>query len=342
MNSFDRKFKILAAIVEKYISTGEPVGSKTICHDFDLTFSPATIRNEMADLVSFGYLFQPHVSSGRVPSHQGYRLYINRLMCEKPISDDEKSLINGVLSLAAVDPESLLEAAASVLAEVTGFTSVMTTPLNQNSKIRDIKFVQISRRGGMLVLITSSGMVKNKLFRCEYDINGEILKLFEKVLGEEFRGKLLSEVHSESVNIIVSVNKDLSALLLPIIEVFLKAVKEAYEIRIKVFGQKNLFSIPGITTQTIIDIFNFLEEKDKVLKLFNSEKHGINFVIGNENIYPQLKNSTVCSSKYHIADKSGVLGLIGPTRMDYSKVSTYMDYISSLVSVFLERILEGE
>ena len=182
LDSSDRKYKILAQIVENYISTGEPVGSKTICESSDLSFSSATIRNEMAELVSYGYLIQPHVSSGRVPSNRGYRLYINRLMPEKPLESDEKSIINGALSSASMDPEDLLEAAADILAEITGFTAVMTTPLNQNSKILSIKFVQISRRGGMLVLVTSSGMVKNKLFRREYDLNEEILKMFEKML----------------------------------------------------------------------------------------------------------------------------------------------------------------
>ena len=341
MDQNSRKYKVLAEIVENYISTGEPVGSKTICENSDLSFSSATIRSEMAELVSFGYLTQPHVSSGRVPSCRGYRLYINKLMNEKPLGSDEKNLINGALASASTDPESLLEAAADILAEITGFTSVMTTPLNQSSKILDIKFVKISRRGGMLVLVTSSGMVKNKLFRCDYDLNEEILKMFEKILGEEFIGKLLSEVNPETVNILVSSDVSVSTLLLPMIKVLLEAVKEAYEVKVKICGQKNLLSIPGVSLETVVDIFNFLEEKEKVLDLFSSEKYGVNFIVGEENTYRQLKNSSICFSRYSVADRFGVLGLIGPTRMDYGKVRSDMEYTSSLIGVFLERILKG-
>ena len=333
LDSSDRKYKILAQIVENYISTGEPVGSKTICESSDLSFSSATIRNEMAELVSYGYLIQPHVSSGRVPSNRGYRLYINRLMPEKPLESDEKSIINGALSSASMDPEDLLEAAADILAEITGFTAVMTTPLNQNSKILSIKFVQISRRGGMLVLVTSSGMVKNKLFRLEYDLNEEILKMFEKMLEEEFKGKFLSEITPETVDILAPSAISTPMMLFPIMKVFLEAVK--------VCGQKNLLSIPGINLETVIDIFNFLDEKEKVLNLFSKEKYGVNFIVGEENEYQQLKNSSICFSRYSVAERFGFLGIIGPTRMDYSNVNAKLRYISLLVGVFLERILKG-
>ena len=342
MNPLDRKLRILSAIVEKYISTGDPVGSKTICEDFDLALSPATIRSEMANLVSAGYLIQPHISSGRVPSHRGYRVYINRLMPEFPLAIEEKNLVQGVLGTSAIDPESLLECATEVLADMTGFTAVMTTPLNQASRIREIKLVKISRRGAMLVLVTSNGMVKNKLFRCEFDLNEQILKMFEEILEEEFRGRLLGKLNPESVNIIVSSDEKLSSLLLPIVDTLLEAAKEASEVKIKVYGQKNLLLFPDITAEAVVDVFNFLEDSDKLLKLLKGNGCGVNFLVGEENAYKQLKNLSVASTRYNIAGKFGILGIIGPTRMNYSLISTYLKYIASLVEMFLERILKGE
>ena len=342
MNPLDRKLRILSAIVEKYISTGDPVGSKTICEDFNLAFSPATIRSEMANLVSAGYLIQPHISSGRVPSHRGYRVYINRIMPEFPLAIEEKNLVQGVLGASAIDPESLLECATEVLSDMTGFTAIMTTPLNQASRIREIKLVKISRRGAMLVLVTSNGMVKNKLFRCEFDLNEQILKMFEEILEEEFRGRLLGELNPESVNIIVSSDEKLSSLLLPILGTLLEAAKEASEVKIKVYGQKNLLLFPDITAEMVIDVFNFLEDSDKLLKLLKGNGCGVNFLIGEENAYKQLKNLSVASARYNIAGKFGILGIIGPTRMNYSLISTYLKYVSSLVEMFLERILKGE
>ncbi len=342
MNSLDRKFKILFAVVEKYISTGEPVGSRTICEDFDLSFSSATVRNEMADLVNIGYLTQPHISSGRVPSDKGYRIYVNRLMRKLPLSNEEKILINGELGMASINPESLLERAVEILADATGFTSVVTTPLNQFAKVQEVKFVQISRRGAMLVLVTTSGMVKNKLFRCDYDLNEEILKMFEKIIREEFRGRPLNDINPENVNIIVSSCGEFSEVLLPVIDILLETVKEAREIKVRVSGKKNLLLFPGITKETVIGLFKFLESDDNVLNLFNSCSYDVNYIIGEENSNAELKDISVVSCKYGVADKVGVLGIIGPTRMDYNLVSQYLKYVSSLVGVFLERILKGE
>jgi len=131
LKPLERKLKILRAVVEKYIVTGEPVGSKSISESYNMPFSSATIRNEMADLVDCGYLIQPHVSAGRLPSYRGYRLYLNKLMNERPLESNIKNFINGALSSASMDPESLIDMATRILAEITGFTAVVTTPINQ-------------------------------------------------------------------------------------------------------------------------------------------------------------------------------------------------------------------
>ncbi len=331
----------MSAVVERYVTTGEPVGSKVVCEDLELSFSPATIRSEMADLVDFGYLFQPHISAGRVPSHRGYRLYINKLMTEKPLSAEEKNLINGMLSFSCVDPESLLSAAAKVLSDITNFTSVITTPPSNESRVRDIQFVKIGRRSAMIVLMTSNGMIKNKLFRCEYDLNPDILRMFSEILNEKFRGELLKSITPELVNFLVGNNEEIALLLLPVIDVLMKAAKEACEVEIKIHGQKNLLSIPGITPETVINIFDFLESREKVLGLLNLTDKGINFIVGEENVYTELKNASVVSAHYNIGGKSGAIGIIGPTRMDYGSVAAQLQYVAVLAGALLGRILEN-
>ncbi len=337
----DRKLKILSAVVEKYILTGEPVGSKSVSEDSEISFSSATIRNEMANLVECGYLLQPHVSAGRIPSHLGYRLYLNKLMNEKPLVSEEKNLINGALSSAAMDPESLLETAAKVLADITGLTSIISTPINQESRIKNIKFLQTGRRSGMLVLITTSGMIKNKLFRCDYNLNAEILKMFEKILEQKFCGKLLKEVENGNVDIIVGNGGEIALLLLPIIGILLETIREARQVKIKICGQKNLLVIPGVTNETVVDIFNFLEDNAKVLDLLNCTDYGINFIVGKENNYRQLQNASIVSTQYNVGGRFGAMGIIGSTRMDYSTVASQLQYVSALIGVFLERMLKG-
>ena len=341
LEPIDRKFRILAAIVDRYISTGFPVGSKTVCEDLDLSFSPATVRSEMASLADFGYLFQPHVSAGRVPSYQGYRLYINKLMSEKPLQNDEKNFINGVLAVSATDPESLLEAAAKVLAEITEYSVVVTTPPNAESTVRDIKFVQIGRQSAMLVLITSSGMIKNKLFKCDYELSSEILNMFAGVLGEKFRGQPLKSVTPEFMDFMVGNNSGMAALIMPVIDVLMKAAEEACEIEVKVRGQKNLLANQSLTPEALIEIFSFLENKDRLISLMDVPSHGLNFVIGDENIYKELRQASVVASRYNVGGKSGTIGIIGPTRMNYSHVSSQVRYVAALIGVLLGKILEN-
>ena len=329
-------------MVERYICSGDPVGSKTVCEDLKFSFSSATIRNEMAYLADYGYLLQPHISSGRIPSYQGYRLYINKLMPKKPLSLEEKIFINGMLSTYCEDPEKLLEGSAKVLSEVTNYTAVATTPPSGGSRVRNITFVPIGRRSAMLVLMTSDGMLKNKIFRCEYDLNADILHMVSDILNSKFRGEKLRDITPEFINILVGEDRELALILLPIIDILMKASKEICEVKIKIYGQKNLLSIPGITTDTVIDIFNFLEDEEKVSDILDSDNYGMKFTIGKENKYVQLHNASVVSTQYNIGGKFGSIGIIGPTRMDYSKIYSQIEYVSSLVGTFMERILKGD
>ena len=317
------------------------MGSKAVCEDLNSSFSSATIRSEMADLANFGYLFQPHVSSGRVPSDLGYRLYINKLMNKKPLFSEEKNLINGVLSVAATDPESLLEQAAKVLSEITHFTALITTPPAGETCVRDIRFVKIGRRSAMIVLMTTGGMVKNKLFRCDYDLTEDILGMLGKILNEKFRGELLKLITPECVNVLVGGNRETSFMLLPVLDVLMQAAKEACEVEIKIYGRKNLLSLPDVTAESVSGIFNFLENRDKVLRLLNSAGKNMDFIIGGENIYEELKSASVVLMKYSVGEKSGIAAVIGPTRMDYGMVASQLEYVSALVGVLLGRILEN-
>lgn len=317
------------------------MGSKAVCEDMEFSFSSATIRSEMAGLSELGYIFQPHVSSGRVPSDQGYRLYINKLMQKKPLNLEEKVFLSGALNISSADPEKLLGAAAKALSEITDFTAIVTTPPSAESRVRNIGFVGIGRRNAMLVLMTSDGMVKNKIFRCEYDLSDEMLRMFSGVLNGKFRGERLKDITPEFINILVGEDRELALLLLPVIDALMETAREACEVEIKIFGQKNLLSIPGVTTDTVVNIFNFLEDKKKVFDLLNSKNYGMNFIVGEENKYIQLRDASVVSTHYNIGGKFGAIGIIGPTRMDYGKIYSQIEYVSSLIGVLLGRILEN-
>ena len=195
MELAERKKKILSYVIESYIRTGEPVGSKTLISETGLDVSSATVRNDMADLTNKGYLIQPHTSAGRIPTQQGYRYYVDNVMNVKPMSQGSREYIQSVLSQSADSPESILQKAADLIAELTELVTVATTPSSVESRIRKISFVRTGSRTAMVVVMTSNGIIKTKLFRCEFIITDDLLEVFDKALNSLFAGVKLDSIN---------------------------------------------------------------------------------------------------------------------------------------------------
>ena len=181
MELSERKEKILAAVVEQYIKTGEPVGSKALLDSLDMSVSSATVRNEMADLGYLGLLDQPHTSAGRVPTGEGYRYYVDNLVSESELSEESRRLIDAGIGNANGDPESLLRHAGEALAYLTQCAAVMTTPSGENTKIKRVELVPISPHTAMIVLLASNGILRSKLFRLDSAIDTTICETFYNV-----------------------------------------------------------------------------------------------------------------------------------------------------------------
>lgn len=339
----ERKLKILKAIVESYVKTGEPVGSKALCEALDFSVSSATIRNEMAELVELGLLEQPHTSAGRVPSQQGYRLYINELMKPEPISEQEQRYIDGILNSCADDPEHLLEETSQMLAGMTKFAAVATTPSNQEATVRHIQLVQTGRRTAMAVLMTSSGIIKNKLFRCDYDVTPEMLRLFYRVLNEKFTGMPLAHITPGLIQTMAVSMGEITLLMPPVLMAIFEAAQEAMETGIRMEGQTNLLFVPELDMESAKRILRFLNRRSDIARLINAQNGGSKVLIGSETEHPELADSSIVLARYTLGGRSaGAIGVIGPTRMDYAKMITSLEYLASTVGTLLNEILDGD
>lgn len=336
----NRKLKILSVIVQKYIENGIPISSKAVCNDLDFPISSATVRSEMSDLYRLGYLFQPHTSSGRIPSNKGYRLYVNKFLSKKSMSPEEKNIIDGALYSHSEDPENLIEKACQMLSKMTNFITIFTTPPSIDVKVRNIQFVKTGKRNAMIVLMTTTGMIKNKLFRCQYDISSELINVFSSLLNEKFQGKSLQSITPESVGMISDSNNSISILLSPIINALIDASLESMQVSIKMEGQTNLFSVPEIDINDTISLLNFLNNKNNILNIISSMDKNFCIKIGEENDRQELKKLSVITRKYTIADKLGSIILIGPTRMNYSELSSKIDNVAISVENILNQILD--
>jgi heat-inducible transcriptional repressor len=336
----ERKLKILSVIVQKYVESGFPVSSKSVCDTLNFPISSATVRNEMFELFRLGYLEQPYTSAGRIPSGKGYRLYINELMPKVLLSPEEKNVIGGALYSHSHDPENLIERASDVLAKITNLVSIFTSPSSYQAKVRNIQFVKTGEKNAMIVLMTTSGMIKNKLFRCLYDITSEMISVFGHMLNEKFRGVPLSSIISGTVGVITDVNSSIYEFFLPIFNALVDASQEALEVSVKMGGQMNLFSSSEMDVGDTMRLLSFLSNKSNILELISLTDYNLCIKVGEEIGYPEFRNLSVIIKRYNVGGKLGSIVLIGPMRMNYPALISKMDYLSSVVEASLSEILD--
>ncbi len=340
MNSAIRKQKVLAAIVENYIATGEPVGSKALLSLMDISVSSATIRNEMADLTVRGYLLQPHTSAGRIPSQKGYRYYVDNCLKILPPKQRQADYIDAMLESHADSPENLLNAAATVVSEITNLAAAATAPREGQSRIARVKFVQTGSHTAMAVLVTSAGMVKTKLFRCEFVLNSQMLEVFEKALNEKLAGLKLSDITQPLIQTVAASFGELSLFMPSVLSAVSDAARASGELSAAVKGQIKLLYTPDIDFETARNVVAFLSKDEDVLCLFDDISAGTTVIIGKENRLPLLFNSSVVASRYEIENQpAGGIAVLGPLRMDYTVAASVLQYTANAVSDLLSEII---
>ena len=335
----DRKKRVLQAIVEEYINTAEPVSSGNVLKNHGLTCSSATIRNDMAELESIGYLDKPYTSSGRIPSAKGYRFYVDELLKEDNISLEEIRYIKSKLETKVNELEDLTKIATNTLSELTHYTSVAIGPKVDMQNIEDIKFVLLGNRLLMAVILTDTGTIKETIIKFEQDITESQVETMNYLFQNKLLGKNLNRIDKPIEEFIMSEMNYQAGVIKPIVEQINRVVQESnHDIYLE--GANRVFDFPEFKTIDIAKNFlNILDQKEVVLDLLNNGfAKDINVYIGDENEYEDLKDFSIVTFKHTIENKDlGTIGIIGPTRMDYSKVISVMKYISKKLNEEFER-----
>ena len=339
----DRKKKILQAIVDEYVDTAEPVSSGSIGEKYGIDYSSATIRNEMSELEKEGYLDKVHTSSGRIPSAKGYRLYVNELLKEQNLSLEEIKYIKSKLEIKVNEIEELTQITTNTISEITHYTTVAIGPKNVNQIIEEIKFVLLGNRMLMAVIVTDGGLVKEAIIKFDEDIKEEQVSNLNYIFNSKLKGKPLEKIDKPLEKYIFSELNYSIDIIKTIIEQINKVIEEDEKIYLK--GANQVFEQPEFqNVQTAKNFINILDKKDLVIDLLNSEfTDDINIYIGDDNANDELKDFSVITFKQKINDKEmGTIGIIGPKRMDYSKVISVMKYISKNLNEQLKRKNEEE
>lgn len=338
-----RKQKILTAVIDLYVATGEPVGSKAICDILDFAVSSATVRNELSELSELGLLEQPHTSAGRVPSQKGYRIYIDTLMKRRPVSGEEQRYIDSMLLPSAYDPERLMDGVARALAGMTRFAAVSTTPSSSTADIRAVQFVQTSRRTAMVILMTSSGTMKSRVFHCDFDITPEILRVFFRVLNEKLVGLPVSAVTPALIQSLAASLGEMSMLMSSALMAVLDVAQGSMQAGICLDGEMNLLFYHELSQSGVRRIMDFLSRPQELSRLLMQQANSLRVMIGKETNQPELSESSVVVSRYFIGGKdAGAIAIIGPTRMNYGKIISNIEYLSGSVGRMLTELMDTE
>lgn len=325
----DRKKKVLQAIVEEYINTAEPVSSNALISKYGLECSSATIRNEMADLEKKGLLDKMHTSSGRVPSAKGYRYYVDELLKDDNISLEEVKYISDKLETKVNEIEDLTKITASTISEITHYTTVTIGPKTDEQIIKEIKFVLLGSRMILAVIMTDTGMVKETIIKFDEDVNEKQVETINYMFNNKLKGKPIETINQPLEDYLYNEMKGMVGVIKPIITQIKKVLFEENEIHLQ--GARKELDLPEFNSlQVAKNFMNILDEKELIADMLNSGfAEDINVYIGGEDEKEQLKDFSVVTFKHKIGNKDmGTIGIIGPKRMDYSKVISVMKYIS--------------
>ena len=324
----NRKKKVLQAIVEEYINTAEPVSSNSLTSNHGLNCSSATIRNEMADLEKSGYLDKTHTSSGRIPSEKGYRYYVDELLKEDDISLEEIKYISSKLETKVNEIEDLTKIAANTISEVTHYTTVSIGPKATSQIIKEIKFILLGTRMMMAVILTDTGMVKETIIKFDEDITQRQVETMNYMFNNKLKGQPIETIDRPLEEYLYDEMTYSVNVIKPIIEQIKKVLQDE---QIYLEGANKSFDLPEFNSLEVAKNFiNVLDTKELVSDMLNSGfADDIHVYIGEENQKEELKDFSVVTFKHKVNGKNvGTIGIIGPKRMDYSKVISVMKYIN--------------
>ncbi len=325
----DRKKKILQAIIEEYIETASPVSSGSLVKNSDINCSSATIRNEMAELEKIGFLEKPHTSAGRIPSQIGYRYYVDELIRDDAISRAEIEFIKSKLETKINNLEELTKITTTTLSEITHYTTIAIGPDVNKHTIADIKFVLLGNRMLMAIILTESGIVRESIIKFDEDIDQDQIDDLTYIFRNKLVGKPLEKLEGPIEEFIFSEMRTGINLIKKIIEEINKILDDSKKLYLE--GTNKVVDMPEFKKVDIAKEFlNVLDAKDLVADVLNNGlAEDINVYIGNESEHEELKNFSIIIFNHLLKGKDiGTIGIIGPTRMDYSKVISVMKYIS--------------
>jgi len=337
----EREKNVLRYVIQQFILTASPVGSRNITKKYNLGFSPATVRNIMADLEDSGFINHPHTSAGRVPTDKGYRFYVDSIMSIQKLKNSERELIDSSLSSETSETGELVKLAGKLLSSITKQLACVSYPNLDSGIFEKLQIISISSSRIMVVITIKSGLVKTITLELDSGIKESQLESVQLLLNERLNGLTFSEIRKTFSSRI----KDAEENQKPIIRLFVDSIDKIFKDDIKsdriiVTGAKNILHHPEFENpENFQSIIEMIEDKDIIIHIMEKSSvnisDGIYISIGSENENKKLQEYSFISTEYKSGETHGTLGIIGPKRMEYSKIVAIVDYMAKMLSEFL-------
>ncbi len=340
----DRQVLILQVIVDDFIRSAQPIGSRSLAKKNGITFSSATIRNEMADLEEMGYIEKTHTSSGRIPSEKGYRYYVDNLLLPQKLNSSDLAAVKSIFAERIYELEKIVQKSAKILSEMTNYTSIVLGPAVSDNKLKRLQIVPLNKETAIAIIVTDTGHVEDRMFHFPASVSPSDVEKLVNILNERLSGVPLTNLNSK-------IYKEIAVLLRQHIssyDLVLHAISNilnmpAHE---KVFfgGKTNILSQPEFNdVEKIRSLMNMIEEEDRIYELIRKNPAGINIKIGTENDNLAMENCSLITATYQMdEEKIGSIAVLGPTRMEYSRVISLLQLISSDLSKVLTKLYQSK
>jgi len=338
----DRQLLILQVIIDDFIRSAQPVGSRSLSKKSDISFSSATIRNDMADLEEMGFIEKTHTSSGRIPSEKGYRYYVDHLLSPRMLAVDEKEKLKSVFVDKIFELEKLVQKSAQILSEITNYTAIVLGPKVRDNRLKKISLVPINPGSAVAIMVTDTGHVENKLITLPPAIDGAQIEKIVNILNDQLVGVPLVELSSKIQNEMISLFMKHFNHYENIIEALSDTLRIVPNQKLFFGGKTNMLMQPEFhDIEKVRSLLSIIEQEKELYNLMKHNPLGINVKIGSEINDPAMENCSLITATYSMGETNvGTVAILGPTRMDYSHVISLLNMFSKDFSSVLTKLYQ--
>jgi len=335
----DREKKVLELIMNSYITSAEPVGSRTLSKLIANRWSSATIRNVMSDLEEQGFLYKPHIVAGRIPTGKAFRYYVNTLLVPRPPGKRELQILGGLTTHRYSQVEEIMGDASRMLANLCKYAGIVVEPRMDLMFFKEVEFVKLSRTTILVVFVTSSGIVHTRLVNTEEDLPADLLAEMKAYMNERCEGSPFYALRKKIYEDLTRDREDFHSLMAKVMDVLEEIMGKDDGREVYIEGTSKIIDVPELSNITRLrELFQAFEKKEKLLKLLDRsmEQEGIHVTIGAESEIREMRDMSIITSTYRIDEENrGILGVIGPLRMNYSRIIPIVNYTARAVTDLL-------